>query len=508
MNLVNKQITFHKPKQISGAINEGIRALAANNAGSIQAATDHCLARVKGLTEAKLTRSRAKNPPRYTRNGQSFITLIWVLLVDGLLPHRQPVAVRDWLLNVVEATDLFEGKLGDDELPTLIDIFNQSMGFHEGISVPTPETISNTLRRIWADHVADFDANSRLMPVLNRLFIGREHDVKGIHRRIGVEDKSQRQPLTIIRGWPGVGKTALVNVVAHDEKVNNAFADGLLWASLGQNADMFNTFQSWAKQLRALHLLQIQNLSDLLDGLRMVLTGRDLFILVDDVWTEEQGHYIKQIVDLSANILLMTTRFTDIANQLKDLPDDIYVLETLSESHAVELLRILAPEPTRIHQLRLPQLTRVLEGLPLALRVAGPTLQYYHEMHFDIDNLLDQFESDYNRLLDSKAPNDRFDEETGQTPTIELLFKRSVETLSSEGQLAFMGLGVFKHKPATFDADALQSVWEADDPNRLISNLIGRGLMEATLDKRYRVHQTLHMYANKLLDNYDGDQKI
>ncbi len=508
MILANKQITFYKPKQVSTAINEGIRAIAENHDGNIQAATDHCLARVKGLTEAKLTRSRAKNPPRYTRDGQSFVTLIWVLLFDGLLPHRQPVAVREWLLNVIEATDLFEGKLSDGDLLTLIEIFVQSMAFQEGISVPKAETITRTLKQIWVANSPAIDGNSRLMPILNRLFIGREQDLKAIYARIGVEDESQRQHLTIVRGWPGVGKTALINVIAHDEQVKNAFAEGLLWASLGRNGDIFSTFQSWAKQLGALHLLQIQNLGDLVNGLRMVLAERDLFILADDVWTEEQGLYIKQIVDLNANTLLMTTRFTDVANQLKDLPDDIYVLEALSEAHSVELPTVLAPEPARIYQQRLPQLAKVLEGLPLALRVAGPTLQHYHEMHFDLDELLDEFENDYNRLLASVAPADRFDEETGQTPTIELLFKRSVETLSPEAQLAFMGLGVFKHKPATFDAVALQSVWEADDPKVLIMTLIGRGLMDTTSDKRYRVHQTLHMYANKLLDNYDDGEAI
>ena len=506
MNLANKQIIFRKPTQVSAGLNEGIRALAENYDGSIQAATDHCVLRVEGLTESKLTRSRAKNPPGYTRDGQSLITLVWVLLVDGLLPHRPQQVVYEWFVNMIDATDLFENKLTETELPTLIATFVESLDFAEGADIPTSEAVTRTLTQVWAAKQAAIDGSARLMPLLNRLFIGREADVESIHQRIGVGDRTRYHPLTIVQGWPGVGKTALVNTIIHGEQIKNTFADDVLWASLGRNGNVFTLFKDWAQQLGAFHLLQLGQLTDLLNGLRMVLKGRSIFILVDDIWTSEQGLYVKNVVDLTANTVLLTTRFKDVAKQLADVPSDIYVLEVLSEAHAIELLSLLAPEPVRIHQQRMPQLVGVLEGLPLALRVAGPTLQHYHDLNFDIDALLDEFENDYNRLLESTAPSDRFDEETGQTPTIELLLKRSVETLSPETQLAFAALGVFKHKPATFDTAALQSVWEADDPKILIEILIGRGLMEVTQDRRYHVHQTLHMYANKMLDDLDHDQ--
>lgn len=507
MTLANKQITFRKPSEVSNRINEGIRAVAENYQGNIQGATEHCLDRVEGLSEARLVRMRGNRPPDSTRDGQSFITLIWVLLVDGLIPRWQPGAVREWLIKLLEATDLFEGNLTDDDLPALIELFTQSTRLTAHTSAPSFEVITQTIRRIWAANASTGDG-TRLMPALNRVFIGREDDLQALHRCLGVADKSDRHALTIVRGWPGVGKTALINAVVHDKEVEAAFADGVLWAGLGQHGKIFDLYVDWAKQLGALHLLQLKTLAELLPGLRAVLAGRDILIIADDIWTAEQGQYVKNVVDLKSNTLLLTTRFTDVANQLKDLPDDVYVLKTLPENHALSLLDRLAPEPVRKHQARMPQLVRVLEGLPLALRVAGPTLQHYHDMHFDVDALLDEFEQDYNRLLGSIAPSDRFDEETGQTPTIELLFERSVATLSPEGRLAFAGLGVFKHKPATFDAKALEATWkqvvDVDDPKPLILTLIGRGLMEPTLDTRYHVHQTLHMYANKLLDSYDN----
>jgi hypothetical protein len=122
-------------------------------------------------------------------------------------------------------------------------------------------------------------------------------------------------------------------------------------------------------------------------------------------------------------------------------------------------------------------------------------------MHFDVNELLDEFEQDYNRLLSLDAHGVRFDEVTGQTTTIELLFKRSVDTLSEEARFAFAALGTFKEKPALIELASLQFVWSVSDPRPLVANLIGRGLMESTPQGYYRIHQTLHMYANKLLDS-------
>lgn len=505
MSLEKKQVVFHKPLQISKSINEGLRAIAENYAGNIQHASNHCLDRVAGLTEARLIKIRGKNPPSSTRDGQSFVTLIWVILIDGIIPNRKLSVAREWLLNVITATDLIQNDFNEDDLPTLTQLFAQSITYYDDLDTPRTEIIIKTLSQLLINYVSNNDNFSRFMPSIDRLFIGRQDDIVAIHQRIGIGDKIKYHPLTIIRGWPGVGKTALINEIAHDKNVNNSFSDGLLWASIGRYGDILDTFRSWARQLGAFHLLKFEHLSDVLEGLRLILAGRNILIIVDDIWTEEQGLYIKKLIDFTSNTLLLTTRFTDIANKLKDIPNDIYILKVLSEIHAMELLNILAPEPTQIYKNRMHELIKILEGLPLALRVAGPTLQYYYDMHLDVDKLLDEFENDYNRLLKSSAPTPQFDEKTGKTPTIELLFQRSVETLSLQGQEAFIALGVFKHKPATFDAKALQSVWEIHDPNPLIQNLIGRGLMDPTSNKRYHVHQTLHMYANKLLDNYEAD---
>lgn len=502
MPLKPKQITFYRPSRISTRINEGVRAVGETYDGIIQRASDHCVNQVAGLSEHRLTKLRGNDPPGSTKDGASFITLVWVLLVDGMRRYRQPRAIREWFIDLINATDLLEGDLTDERIPTLTGIFAASIEFKTD-ETPDSASVARIIQQVWAGDVGAASPDSqREIPIPPPLFIGRDDDMQALHHRLGVDDRSTRQPLTIVRGWPGVGKTALINTIAHDPDVRSAFVDGVLWDSLGEHGDVLSTLKGWARQLGALHLLQIRDEEDMVRGLRVVLSGRDILLIADDIWTEAQGNYIKSAVDLTTNTLLLTTRFTDVARTLSDLERDVYVLDVLSEPHAIELLTVLAPDAAKRYAPRFPKLAESLEGLPLALRVAGPTIQYYHKMNFDVNALIDEFINEYNRLLESQAPADRFDERTGKTPTIELLFERSVQTLPENAQLAFARLGVFQHKPATFAAKALSRVWKVDHSQPLIMAIAGRGLMDAMPDGRYRIHQTLHMYANKLLDNY------
>jgi len=501
MNMSKEQITFRRPLVVSACIDEGLRALAENYDGRRGLASDYCVNCITGLTEARLTSMRGTNPPGYTRDGQIFISLIWVLLVDGMLVHRPHEAVVEWLAKLINATDLLESDLDESHLSFLTELFAQAIAFAPHVQQPTRELITETMRR--ATGRVRLTDESRSIPAFNRIFLGRDQSITELKVRLGVLDKSARQPLTIIRGWPGVGKTAIVNAIAHDSEIRSAFQHGLLWMNLGPNSDIFGRLKAWARELGATQLLAAHDMATLFEGMRKALRGKDILILVDDVWHVTDGNFMKGLVDLKANTVVFTTRFTDLAVSLRDLREDVYILEPLSESDSIDLLKVLAPTPASIHHDRLPQLVRTVEGLPLALRVAGPLLQHYSDMGFDVDALLDEFERDHRRLLESVAPADRFDERTGRTPTIELLFQRSVETLPSDAQVAFVALGVFEHKPATFSFDAMREVWDNEDPHSLISVIVGRGLLESMPDTRFRMHQTLHAYANLLLDRYD-----
>src|SRR5690606_23805374 len=109
------------------------------------------------------------------------------------------------------------------------------------------------------------------------------------------------------------------------------------------------------------------------------------------------------------------------------------------------------------------QLVHDLEGLPLALQVAGRLLRAEMSMGWGVGDLLTELR-DGVRLLQSQAPVDRVDLALETTPTVAALLQRSTDLLDEPSRERFALLGVFAPKPATFDLDAMKDVWLADDP--------------------------------------------
>lgn len=343
-----------------------------------------------------------------------------------------------------------------------------------------------------------------LKPYYPQIFIGRDQDVAKIKTRLGVEPNEPRQPITIIRGWPGVGKTTLVNRLAHDPSLIHTFMDGVLWTSLGHNANPFGVLKSWLSQLDIYYSGQDKTLEELIGRVRVALQDKNILLIVDDIWEKEHGEIFKRVAT-GRNTLLMTTRFTYIAEALAEIPENIYFLDVLSEKNSLELLRKLAPQAVQKHERSLHDLIKTLEGLPLALRVAGSLLEKEQTLGLDVEKLIHDLNDTY-LLFKQTAPTSYFNEQTGQTPSIALLFQRSVETLQPTDQEAFADLGVFASKPATFDLKAVAYVCELDDPIPTIRQLVDHGLLEPLGNARFQMHYTLSMYAKSLQEDDDSDE--
>jgi hypothetical protein len=337
-----------------------------------------------------------------------------------------------------------------------------------------------------------------LKPYYPQIFIGRDKDVIKIKTRLGVETSQPRQPITVIRGWPGVGKTTLVNRLAHDEALIRQFSDGVLWTSLGKDANIFGALKSWLNQLDMFNSGQDNSIDDLVNRLRVALRGKNVLLIVDDLWTKENGEIFKRIVT-EKNTLMMTTRFTAVAKDLAETPENVYILDVLSDEDSLKLLRRLTPEAVKKHERSLGSLIKTLEGLPLALRVAGSLLEKEQTLGLDVEGLIREL-TEKHHWIQETAPTTYFDEETGQTPTIALLFQKSVETLQPTDQEAFANLGIFASKPATFDLKAIAYVCELDDPIPTLKALVDHGLLEPLGNARFQMHYTLSLYAKSLQD--------
>ena len=95
-----------------------------------------------------------------------------------------------------------------------------------------------------------------------------------------------------VEGLPGVGKTTLAVAIAHHPGIRRRFKDGVLWASLGLNADVASALMNWANALERAGILkedvsQVPGLAERAQVLRNAIGQRRMPLVIDDVWDIE-----------------------------------------------------------------------------------------------------------------------------------------------------------------------------------------------------------------------------
>jgi hypothetical protein len=305
--------------------------------------------------------------------------------------------------------------------------------------------------------------------------------------------------LTVIQGWPGVGKSTLTAALAHAPEVADQFPDGVLWASLGETPSVLSELLTWAAALHIADPGHMRSIEEITTQLSAVLRDKRMLLILDDVWQVE--HALPFRVGGQACSLIMTSRLNDVAQALAPTAHDVYRLPVLSEAHALELLSKLTPETVGDFPNEARELVRDLEGLPLALQVAGRLLHSEAQLGWGIRDLLAELR-DGARLLSAQPPSEVAVVGRDTSPTIAALLKRSTEALEVETRQQFALLGLFVPKPATFSLEAMAVAWDVADP-RPVRQLVDRGLLEPISGGRFQLHALLVLHARSLLEEIE-----
>jgi hypothetical protein len=184
------------------------------------------------------------------------------------------------------------------------------------------------------------------------------------------------------------GKTTLAAVLAHDPEINTQFPDGVLWASLGQQPSLFGELAGWGRALGIPDLNQARTIEEASALLAGVLRNKRALLIVDDIWDASQLQPFR--IGGANCALLTTTRLPEVARAIAPTLDDVYILGVLSEEDALTLLRKLAPAVVASNEAASRELVNDLEGLPLALQVAGRLLHTEASYGFGVTDLLDK----------------------------------------------------------------------------------------------------------------------
>lgn len=344
-------------------------------------------------------------------------------------------------------------------------------------------------------------------PLPGLVVIGREDSLSKVRGLLQPEGREEPElNLTVVRGWPGVGKTTLVGVLGRDPEVLMTFPDGVLWTSLERRPELMTKLAEWGRMLGTDELLRTPTPDEAAVKLGALIRHRRMLLIVDDIWDATHALPFIKAATGSACALLATTRLTSVAEQLVEsaykgpAADEkwIYRLPELTEENSLLLLRHLIPTIVEKYRDECGQLVRDLGCLPLALHVAGRLLRSEERLGLSVARLIDDIREGA-KLFPEPAPLDRA--EGTVLPTVHALLQRSTDELDPQARRHFAFLGPFAPKPATFSLAALKAQWRVEDPLPTVRKLVGHGLLEPVGEARFQMHELLVHHARLLLES-------
>lgn len=334
------------------------------------------------------------------------------------------------------------------------------------------------------------------------LLVGREGDLDELLRRLvpgkDVSEEVARRlgpRTTAVVGLPGVGKTSLAAELCARDETRELFPDGLLWAALGPSPDLVSILAEWSRSVGGPDLDEYSSAEEASRRLAAFLRGKKMLVVADDVFEAEHAVPLK-VIDKGA--VLATTRAPEVARALA-IQQHIYELRVLEKNESVKLLREVAPSLAEEEPDLLRDLARQLDGLPLALQVAGRLLEEESAYGWGVEELLGELREG-RRLLGSKAPADVVGLGGALSPTVEALLRTSYERLDESAREGFRRLGVMAAKPSTFDLTAAEAVWNSADGKSIMRTLMRRGLVERADGGRFMMHRVLAEFAKSMLE--------
>ncbi len=209
---------------------------------------------------------------------------------------------------------------------------------------------------------------------LSEAIFGLESYVERVEKLL-TSAGSDASPLYVgVLGMGGVGKTFLLRKVHGSPKVQAHFQGAtFIWLTVGQTPDILSLYRSISEDMGSkLHLHS--NMVDYKQKLESELTQKRVFLVLDDVWKDEDF----DALDLGkgeGSVTLLTTRIESILQ--RPCISQVH-MKTLSPEDSWSLFRVHAFGKSSSVPHRLEALAKSMAeecgGLPLALKVTGAAM--------------------------------------------------------------------------------------------------------------------------------------
>ena len=343
-----------------------------------------------------------------------------------------------------------------------------------------PKLVAHLRRGCQATHVPF------MAPSLPSKLVAREEVSNALASLLLADDKPR---LVALRGAGGFGKTTLAAAICHDERVIEAYDDGILWVTLGQSPNLLNE----TVKLYAALTGQRPGFVDEDDAARELagkLADKNCLIVIDDVW--RAGHVKRFLLGGRGCAHLVTTRLLEVASEARAVEVD-----QMTSAQAVALLAARSGAADLDPQ-RSVRLTARLGLWPLAIKLAGSAMRQRIDRGDSGAKALEYVE----RAIDKRGITafDRHDVDE-RSEAVARTIGASLDLLDEVEQSRCVELAAFPEDKAV-PLQAVAHLWQCDDLDceDLARRLDELALVE--LDLRHgtlRMHDTLRAFMSAKL---------
>jgi transcriptional regulator with XRE-family HTH domain len=333
-----------------------------------------------------------------------------------------------------------------------------------------------------------------LPPAQTERLVGRDHLLCQLQAKLLAGDEAPA--LAALGGLPGVGKTALAVSLAHECEIRQYFSDGVLWVSLGPDADILEELKRWGRLLEIdeHEISHPENMEDWTRAIHAHIGARAMLLIIDDAWTCQDALAFK--IGGTNCAYLLTTRIPAVALYFAGAGTSM--IPELDKAASLKLLARFVPTLIAQEGARMGELVRLAGGLPLALQLVGTHLQAQvcsgqpRRWQAALEQL--RLPEVRMQLTMPRAPLEPQAGLPADVPiSLQALIELSYQQLNPATQQALIALSKLPARPESFSEEtalALDGV-----SLEALDRLLDVGLLASVGQGRYTLHQTIVDFA-------------
>jgi len=270
-------------------------------------------------------------------------------------------------------------------------------------------------------------------PRLPAKTVPRPGELDSLRARVLQDERPATISAIAVTGMGGTGKSTLVQMLCHEQSVQEAFPDGVIWVSLGQDVtDLVPKMREVGKVLGD-DVTRYDTADGASNQLRTCLRRKTALIVLDDIWQIAQ---IKPfLADAPNSCLLFTTRMHDLATSLEAVRVDV---GTMPVGQALEVLARWTGIPSADLPREAMEIVRACGRLPLALAMIGGLVRARIS-----NGRRDVWATVLYSLETAQLDRIRFPLEDYPYPELQRAIQVSVDVLDPESKARYLSMCVF-----------------------------------------------------------------